>query len=66
MKRNFNHRNRDNQPRANDMVESETARKYDVLANEQAALYKCKVRIIPYVMTWDGVVTNTTKSTLRT
>ena len=35
-------------------VESEKNRKYDVLANEQAALYKCKARIIPYVMTWDA------------
>lgn len=38
-------------------VETEKARKYDLLADELAALYKCKVRVIPYVMTWEGVVT---------
>jgi len=39
-------------------VESEKNRKYDVLANELAQMYKCKVKIVPYVMTWEGVVTN--------
>ena len=33
-------------------------RKYDVLANKLGCEYKCKTKIIPYVMTWDGVVTN--------
>ena len=37
-------------------VETEKARKYDLLADELAALYKCKVRVIPFVMTWEGVV----------
>ena len=46
-------------------VESEKTRKYDVLANEQAALYKCKARIILYVMTWDGVVTNYHKKPMK-
>lgn len=32
-------------------------RKYDLLANELSMMYKCKVRIVPYVMTWDGIVT---------
>ncbi|KAF9762359.1 hypothetical protein NGRA_2079, partial [Nosema granulosis] len=35
----------------------EKTRKYDLLANEVGLMYKCKVRIIPYVMTWDGCVT---------
>ena len=40
-------------------VELEKTRKYDILANELGMLYKCsKTRIIPYVMTWDGIVTN--------
>src|SRR5262245_55802984 len=38
-------------------VEVEKSRKYDLLANELSLIYKCKVRIIPYVMTWDGIVT---------
>ena len=32
-------------------------RKYDVLAKEMGAMHGCKTRIIPYVMTWDGIVT---------
>ena len=38
-------------------VENEKTRKYDLIANEVALSYKCKVKIIPYVMTWDGLVT---------
>ena len=38
-------------------VEVEKTRKYDLLANELSLIYKCKTRIIPYVLTWDGVVT---------
>ena len=38
-------------------VENEKSRKYDLIANEIALSYKCKVKIIPYVMTWEGVVT---------
>ena len=38
-------------------VETEKAHKYDLLAGEISQLYKCSVKIIPYVMTWDGVVT---------
>jgi hypothetical protein len=38
-------------------VELEKTRKYDLLANELSLIYKCKVRIIPYVITWDGIVT---------
>ncbi|KAM0685909.1 hypothetical protein COBT_002875, partial [Conglomerata obtusa] len=30
-------------------------RKYDILANELDMIYKCKTRIIPYVITWDGL-----------
>ncbi|TBT99921.1 hypothetical protein CWI39_1847p0010, partial [Hamiltosporidium magnivora] len=29
---------------------------YDLLANELGLIYKCSVEIIPYVMTWDGIV----------
>lgn len=39
-------------------VEVEKRHKYDLLANHMGSLYKYKTRIIPYVMTWDGVVTN--------
>ncbi|KAF9761927.1 hypothetical protein NGRA_2333 [Nosema granulosis] len=38
-------------------VELEKARKYDLLAIEVGLMYKCKVRIIPYVMHWYGCVT---------
>ena len=38
-------------------VENEKARKYDVLAKEMGAIHNCKTKIIPYVMTWDGIVT---------
>ena len=39
-------------------VETEKKRKYDVLANKLGMEMNCKTKIIPYVMTWDGVVTN--------
>ncbi|MGL5717959.1 MAG: hypothetical protein ACRCX2_33460, partial [Paraclostridium sp.] len=38
-------------------VENEKKRKYDILANELSLLYKCEVVIIPYVLSWDGMVT---------
>ena len=38
-------------------VENEKTRKYDLIANEIALSYKCKVKIIPYVLTWEGLVT---------
>ena len=38
-------------------VENEKTRKYDLIANEISLSYKCKVKIIPYVMTWEGLVT---------
>ncbi|KAI5169959.1 hypothetical protein PAEPH01_1127 [Pancytospora epiphaga] len=38
-------------------VETEKMHKYDVLANKLGQEYGCRTRIIPYVMTWDGVVT---------
>ncbi|KAL6122349.1 hypothetical protein NUSPORA_00589 [Nucleospora cyclopteri] len=38
-------------------VETEKLRKYDLLANELSLIYKCKVEIIPFVLTWDGVIT---------
>ena len=39
-------------------VETEKKHKYDLLANHCGAVYKAKTRIIPYVMTWDGIVTS--------
>ena len=39
------------------IVETEKKRKYDILANELGAKHNCKTRIIPYVLTWDGIVT---------
>ena len=27
------------------------------MVNELSLIYKCKVKIIPYVMTWEGLVT---------
>ena len=39
------------------LLENEKLRKYDLIANELALSYKCKVKIIPYVMTWEGLVT---------
>ena len=39
-------------------VEAEKARKYDLLAGELTNMHGWPVRIIPYVMTWEGVVTN--------
>ena len=44
------------------IVENEKRRKYDVLANEMGAMHNCKTRIIPYVLTWDGIVTKFHKS----
>ncbi|TBT98712.1 hypothetical protein CWI37_1631p0010, partial [Hamiltosporidium tvaerminnensis] len=46
-------------------VETEKLRKYDLLANELGLIYKCSVEIIPYVMTWDGIVTKYHKSHLK-
>ncbi|TBT96651.1 hypothetical protein CWI36_3479p0010, partial [Hamiltosporidium magnivora] len=34
-------------------------------ANELGLIYKCGVEIIPYVMTWDGIVTKYHKSHLK-
>ena len=38
-------------------VEVEKTRKYELLAKELGLIYKCSTRIIPYVFTWDGLVT---------
>ena len=37
--------------------QNDKTRKYDLVANELSLTYKCKVKIIPYVMTWEGLVT---------
>ncbi|TBU20730.1 hypothetical protein CWI38_0028p0020 [Hamiltosporidium tvaerminnensis] len=47
------------------IVETEKLRKYDLLANELGLIYKCSVEIIPYGMTWDGIVTKYHKSRLK-
>ncbi|KAF7676620.1 hypothetical protein TCON_2670, partial [Astathelohania contejeani] len=47
------------------IVETEKKRKYDFLANELGLLYKAKTKIIPYVMTWDGVVTKYHRNYLK-
>ena len=39
------------------IVQNEKKRKCDVLANEMGAMHNCKTRTIPYVLTWDGTVT---------
>ncbi|TBU00043.1 hypothetical protein CWI36_1763p0010, partial [Hamiltosporidium magnivora] len=44
------------------IVETEKLRKYDLLANELGLIYKCSIKTIPYVMTWDGIVTKYHKS----
>ena len=46
-------------------VELEKKRKYDLLANELGLMYKAKTKIIPYVMTWDGIVTCFHKSYIK-
>ncbi|KAF7684226.1 hypothetical protein TCON_0572 [Astathelohania contejeani] len=46
-------------------VEAEKKRKYDLLANELGILYKAKTKIIPYVFTWEGVVTKYHNSYLK-
>ncbi|KAM0677151.1 hypothetical protein BDAP_000649 [Binucleata daphniae] len=40
-------------------------RMYDLVANELAMMYKCRVRILPYVMTWDGLVTRCHKKYVK-
>ncbi|TBU17010.1 hypothetical protein CWI38_0291p0040, partial [Hamiltosporidium tvaerminnensis] len=47
------------------IVETEKLRKYDLLANELGLIYKCSVEIIPYVMTWDGILTKYHRSHLK-
>ena len=47
------------------LVEKEKARKYDLLADELALIYKCRARVIPYVMTWEGIVSKRHKKYSR-
>ncbi|KAF7684087.1 hypothetical protein TCON_0724 [Astathelohania contejeani] len=46
-------------------VEVEKKRKYDLLANELGILYKAKTEILPYVLTWEGIVTKYHRSYLK-
>ncbi|KAI5168375.1 hypothetical protein PAEPH01_0072 [Pancytospora epiphaga] len=46
-------------------MKTEKKRKYDVLVNKLWFKMKCKAKIIPYVMTWNSVVTNYHKQYLR-
>ncbi|EQB61133.1 hypothetical protein NAPIS_ORF01293 [Vairimorpha apis BRL 01] len=47
------------------IVENEKLRKYDLLANELGAIHEARTKIVPYVMTWDGVVTKYHKKYIR-
>ena len=47
------------------IVENEKLWKYDLLANVLDAIHKAQLRIVPYVMTWDGVVTKYHKKYIR-
>ncbi|KAF7682511.1 hypothetical protein TCON_2265 [Astathelohania contejeani] len=47
------------------IVETEKKTKYDLLANELGLIYKAKTKIIPYVMTWDSVLTKYYKNYLK-
>ena len=51
----------------NNFVEKkiEKKSKYDILANHLGQLHKMKTKIIPWVMTWDGIVTKTHKYYLK-
>ncbi len=40
-------------------------RKYNLLVSELTLIYKAKVKIIPIVMTWDGIVTIYHKNYLK-
>ena len=46
-------------------VENEKTRKYDLVANEISLMYNCKVKIIPYVLTWEGLVTKYHKNYVK-
>jgi len=46
-------------------VEVEKRRKYEILANHLGQIHKMKARIIPWVMTWDGIVTKHHKYYLK-
>ncbi|XP_029654529.1 uncharacterized protein LOC115227982 [Octopus sinensis] len=46
-------------------VEVEKKRKYDLLANELGLMHRCKVLVIPCVMTWEGIVSKYHKGYLR-
>ncbi|MGL5716602.1 MAG: RNA-directed DNA polymerase [Paraclostridium sp.] len=46
-------------------VENEKKRKYDLLAGELSLIHKCRVNIIPFVLTWDGIVTKYHKKYAR-
>ncbi|TBT98909.1 hypothetical protein CWI37_1545p0010 [Hamiltosporidium tvaerminnensis] len=47
------------------IVKTEKPRKYDLLENGKGLIYKCSVEIIPYLMTWDGIVTKYHKHMLK-
>ncbi|WUR03840.1 reverse transcriptase [Vairimorpha necatrix] len=47
------------------IVENEKLRKFDLLANELGLIHKSHTRIVPYVMTWDGVVTKYHRKYIR-
>ncbi|KAM0677690.1 hypothetical protein BDAP_001592 [Binucleata daphniae] len=40
-------------------------RKYNLIANELSMIYRCKVKILPYFMIWEGIVTKCHKKYSR-
>ncbi|KAI5151602.1 hypothetical protein ENBRE01_2250, partial [Enteropsectra breve] len=42
-------------------VETDKKHKYETLGKELKSMYKCDIVIIPYVITWDGLVTELNK-----
>ena len=46
-------------------IETEKKRKYDILANNMDQMHKIKTKIIPWVTTWDGIVTKLHKQYLK-
>jgi len=46
-------------------VELEKYRKYDILAKEVGRINRCPVKVVPYVVSWDGIVTKLHKKYRR-
>lgn len=46
-------------------VKNEKKRKYELLANKLGLIYKCRTKMIPFVLTWDRLKTTYHKHTQR-